>query len=185
MLIPNIDQAEQFLDQLARGETEFTFQTFDDSESKDLRKAKVLHGTLDLHADTLIRMNQSGAGIFVMVNHGDGVVHEGSKTCRCNNNVIAVRALFADADGAPIEPILARSPPPHVVVESSPGKWHVYWLTNDTKLGEFKPRQQAIAQHLGTDPAVNDLARVMRIPGFYHQKKEPFMTRLAKELTTK
>lgn len=110
MLIPDINQAEQFLDQLARGETEFTFQTFDDSESKNLRKAKVLHGTLDLHADTLIRMNQSGAGIFVMVNHGDGVVHEGSKTCRCNNNVIAVRALFADADGAPIEPILARSP---------------------------------------------------------------------------
>lgn len=185
MLVPNIAQAEQFLDLLAPGETEFTFQTFDDSNSKDPCKAKVLHGTLAQHADSLIRLNQNGAGIFVMANRGDGVIHEGRKTCRCNNNVIAVRSLFADADGAPIEPILAKSPPPHIVVESSPGKWHVYWRTNDTKLEEFKHWQQAIAQHLGTDPAVNDLARVMRIPGFYHQKKEPFMTRLVKELPPK
>jgi hypothetical protein len=113
-----------------------------------------------------------------MVNRGNGVVHEGKKTCRTSDNVIAVRALFADADGTPIGPILAKCPPPHILVESSPDKWHIYWLTNDTKLEEFKPRQIAIANALGTDPSVNDLARVLRLPGFYHQKNEPFMSRL-------
>lgn len=178
MLEPDISQAEQYLSTLDPTATHFTFQTFDDSAAKDHRKARVLHGGLDDHAPDLILMNQSGAGVFVMVNQGDGVIHSGKKTCRTNDNVITVRALFADADGEPLEPILAKSPPPHMVVESSPGKWHVYWLTNDTPLEEFKARQQAIAQHLGTDLAVNDLARVMRLPGFYHQKGKPFMTRL-------
>lgn len=177
-LPPDLYQAEQFLDRLDQNSVPYTFQTFDDSDKKDFRKARVFQSRFCDISDTLIRMNQEGAGIFVMVNEGDGIVHTGKKTCRCNENVIRVRALFADADGTPLEPILARSPPPHIVVESSPGKWHVYWLTNNTKLEEFKPRQQAIAQLLGTDPAVCDLARVMRLPGFYHQKKEPFMTRL-------
>lgn len=69
---------------------------------------------------------------------------------------------------------------PPLGLVTSPCKWHIYWLTNDTKLVEFKPRQLAIAQQFGTDPKVNDLARVLRLPGFYHQKKEPFMTRLVR-----
>ena len=177
-LNPNIDMASSFLKKLDAPPTEFTFQTFDDSHRKSMAKAKVLHGTLDQHADELTRLNKCGAGIFVMVNRGNGVVHDGKKTCRTNENVISVRALFADADGTPIEPILAICPPPHILVESSPNKWHIYWLTNDTKLDEFKARQSAIANTFNTDPSVNDLARVLRVPGFFHQKHEPFMTRL-------
>jgi hypothetical protein len=176
VLEADIPMAKRYLDKL--GDTEYTFQTFDDSPRRSMAKAKVLHGTLETHADELIYLNNCGAGVFVMVNRGDGHIHAGKKTCRTNDNVVAVRALFADADGTPIGPILEKCPPPHILVESSPDKWHIYWLTNDTKLDEFKARQQAIANTLGTDPAVNDLARVLRLPGFYHQKNEPFMSRL-------
>ena len=186
MTLPSVDlkMAQCYLDRLDGKEKSgnFTFQTFDDSAEKDPGKARVFHGTLEQHALALVRLNQNGAGVFVMVNRGDGVIQPGKKTCRTNGNVIAVRALFADADGEPLESILAKSPPPHIVVESSPGKWHVYWLTNDTALEEFKPCQQAIAKHLGTDPSVNDLARILRVPGFYHQKAEPFMTRMVTNL---
>jgi hypothetical protein len=133
------------------------------------------------HAEKLSYMNSCGAGVFVMVNRGDGVVHDGAKTCRTNVNVVAVRALFVDADGTPLGPILDKAPPPHILVESSPGKWHMYWLTNDTTLDEFKARQQAIAQAFGTDSSVIDLARVLRVPGFWHQKGEPFLTRLVEQ----
>jgi len=181
MLIPDLLQTEEFLNILDPKSRSFTFQAFDDSPHHDFRKASVLHGTFNEHADRLIRLNQSGAGVFVMVNEGDGKIHEGKTTCRTNDNVIRVRAQFVDADGVPLEPILEGSPPPHIIVESSPGKWHVYWLTSDTKLEEFKPRQVALAEKFGTDPAVKDLARVMRLPGFYHQKKEPYMTRLLRD----
>lgn len=176
----DVAHAAQFLNRLDPTGV-FTFQTFDDSDRKDLRLARVFHGTLAEHADALTRLNQLGAGVFVMVNRGDGVIHDGKKTCRCNGNVISIRAQFADADGVPLKSVLEKSPPPHILVESSPGKWHFYWLTSDTPLDVFSTRQLTLAKHLGTDPAVKDLARVLRLPGFYHQKNEPFMTRLVEE----
>ena len=166
---------QQFLDMLARNE-DVTFQTFPDNKANPSGKAVVLHGKLAQHDKTLIGLNQSGAGVFVMVNRGDGIVYAGNKTCRTNANVIGIRALFADADGVPLEPILGKAPPPHIIVESSPGKWHTYWLTHDTQPKEFGDRQVALAKLFGTDPAVKDLARVMRLPGFFHQKSAPFLT---------
>ena len=179
LLEPDKEMALRFLNKLDPSKPTFTFQTFyDKKDENNFIYPCVKHGTFYEHYELLKKLNQKGAGIFVMVNRGDGIMHEGEKTCRTKSNVIAVRALFADADGVPIEPILEICPPPHILVESSPGKWHIYWLTNDTKLEEFTPMQEAIAERYGTDPAVKDLPRVMRIPGFYHQKNEPFMTRL-------
>jgi hypothetical protein len=107
-----------------------------------------------------------------MVNEGDG---DG----RQNQNVIRVRAHFVDLDGAPLDPILSAGSPPHMVVESSHQKWHAYWLIDDCPPGEFKVRQQNLAAKFEGDPTVCDLARVLRLPGFYHRKTNtPFMTRL-------
>ncbi len=156
----------------------FTFQTFDDDK---LRKspglARVLHGTLDEHYVELTRLQQQGAGVFVMVNEGDGVIRPGSKTCRTAKNVVAIRSLFVDLDGSPLAPVLAALRP-DIVVESSPGRWHAYWLTNDCPLADFTKRQKQLAQKFDGDPSVHDLPRVLRIPGFFHQKEQPFMTRM-------
>jgi hypothetical protein len=175
---PDLFQAHQYLDGL-HPNCASTFQTFGD-KAKDLELNRVFHGTLDEHADALFRLNRAGAGIFVMVNEGDGFVHDGRRTCRTNQNVVLIRSVFCDLDGAPLEPILKAALAPHIIVESSPGKWHAYWLTSDTTLNEFKGVQQALAAKYNGDPSVCDLARVMRLPGFYHQKGEPFMTRLVK-----
>lgn len=154
----------------------FTFQTFDDNKvRKNLSLARVFHGTLEQHFTALNRLQGEGAGTFVMVNRGDGVVREGHKTCRATANVLAVRALFADLDGSPLEPVL-EALHPDIVVESSPSRWHAYWLTNDCPPEDFKRRQQQIAAKFCGDPKVNDLPRVMRLPGFLHQKGEPFLT---------
>ena len=81
--------------------------------------------------------------------------------------------MFADTDGAPLKPLLAALKP-HIVVQSSPEKWHVYWLVDsDFPLDMFGPVQSAIASKFGTDPAVKDLPRLMRLPGFNHCKAEP------------
>ena len=176
-LTPDIVSAKKFLDALDPDGT-FTFQTFDDDkERRDLRLARVLHGTLDQHTDALVRLQQQGAGIFVMVNKGDGVTHKGNRTCRKAQNVVAVRALFVDLDGAPMQPVLDALQP-DIVVESSPGRWHCYWLVGDCPLAEFKPRQQQLAAKFNGDLAVNDLPRVLRLPGFLHQKDKPVMTRM-------
>ena len=173
----NAAMAEEFINMLAPDGI-VTLQTFDDDKvRKNMGLARVLHGTLHQHYDALASLNQQGAGVFVMVNKGDGVIHDGCKTCRTERNVIQVRALFADLDGAPLQPLLDCSQP-NIIVESSPNKWHAYYLTNDCPLKDFKLRQQQIAKKFNSDPKVCDLPRVMRIPGFFHQKETPFMTRI-------
>ncbi len=177
ILSPDQAMAQAFLDILGPNE-QFTFQTFDDNaDRKEPSLARVFHGSLQQHFATLARLQQRGAGVYVMVNRGDGVIHPGAKSCRTHANVTAIRSLFVDLDGAPLEPVL-QSLSPDMVVLSSPGRWHAYWLTNDCPIAEFGPRQQQIAEKFRGDPKVFDLPRVMRLPGFFHQKKEPYMTQM-------
>jgi hypothetical protein len=172
-LTPNAAMAKAYLRALDLTGT-FTFQTFDDNkERKDSRLARILHGTLDQHLPTLTQLQQQGAGVFVMVNEGDG-------KGRSAANVLRVRAHVLDLDGAPLEPAMKSDLPPPIVVESSPQKWHAYWLIDNCPLGEFKARQHALAARFKGDMAICDLPRVMRLPGFWHQKSTPFQTRLIK-----
>ncbi len=166
--VANLHEALRFLDALAP-DGHVTFQTFDDSKDKDPSLARILHGTLEQHAPELTRLNQKGAGVFVMVNRGDG---RGRKA----GNVCAVRALFADADGAPLEPLMNYAP--FLTVESSPGRYHAYFKVIDCPIDQFTAMQTSIASKFGSDPNVKDLPRVMRLPGFLHRKCAPFMTRI-------
>ncbi len=187
MLTPNLSEAQRFLDLLGLGEN-FTFMTIAD-QKEDRHRAlasgytplsltRVRHGTLIQHTGDLASMNREGAGVFVMVNEGDGLIHKGRRTCRTEASVTRVRALFVDLDGSPLEPVLSHCIHPSVIVETSPGRWHAYWLTDGCTLDDFKPSQKRLIRQFNSDKAVCDLPRVMRLPGFYHQKAEPFMTKI-------
>ncbi|MGQ0511546.1 MAG: AAA family ATPase [Betaproteobacteria bacterium] len=179
--LPPVDlhEAQRFLDLIAPGE-DVTFQTFPDADNaKKPGLARVLHGRLEDHAAELAHLNANGAGIFVMVNAGDGLVHKGAKTCRTAANVVRVRAVFVDLDGAPLAPVVDADTPPQIVVESSPAKWHAYWLVSDCPPEAFRALQAGLAARFNGDTAVVDLPRVLRLPGFVHQKSEPFTVRLA------
>lgn len=183
---PDHDAAKRHLTLLDDGREGGTFcvQTFDDNaQRKDGRLARTLHGKYDDLADLLTRLNQFGAGIYVTVNE----VPNGK--ARTGNNVIRVRAQFADLDGAPIEPVLSCKPCPHFIVESSRGKFHAYWRVDGVPLDEFSTLQRKLAARFGSDPVVHDLPRVLRLAGFWHQKvsrdglrSEPFQTIVREDL---
>lgn len=179
LLTPDLEQAQRFL-QALDPDGIFTFQTFDDDKDRSKANKKrlgydplahVFQGTLNDHIESLVALQRQGAGVFVMVNKGDMLG-------RTNRNVIEVRAHFVDLDGAPVEPVLHADAPPHIVVESSPDKWHAYWRVQGASLADFKDRQHALADRFSGDPSVCDLCRVMRLPGFWHLKGTPFQTRL-------
>jgi hypothetical protein len=187
---PDFAQAADFLSLLAPDD-EITFQTIPESPGtkaldKRLRQrlSQVLHGSFEEHRVTLAALNDLGAGVFFMVNRGDGRVRPGSHTCRTTANVTAVRALYVDLDGAPVGPVIAHHPAPTVVVESSPGKYHSYWPIPDCPLDAFTSLQQRLAAQFSGDTAVCDLPRVMRVPGFHHLKRTPFRTHVC-EVTEK
>jgi hypothetical protein len=179
-MAPDKAEAARFLSAIDPSALAYTFQTFDDnSDRKSARLMRVLHGSLDQHFETLVDLSANGAGIFVTINETDG---RGRKA----ENVTRIRAVFVDTDGAPQEPIEAALP--HIVVESSSGNYHDYWLVNDCPLEDFKPAQKKLAATYDADKSVNDLPRVMRLPGFPHQKAggekglngTPFMVRMIK-----
>jgi hypothetical protein len=163
-------QAGRFLAALS-GDGCHTFQTFAESKGGTRTLNRILHGDLSRHVVTLETLNRKGAGVFVMVNRGDGM---GRKSA----NVTAARALFVDLDGAPVEPVLSCPLPPRIVVESSPGNWHCYWPVTDLPLDRFTDAQKALALRFDGDPKVHDRPRVMRLPGFLHNKGNPTLTRL-------
>ncbi len=166
----DIDEAKRFLKALDPTTEKFTFQTFDDKGNNNAL-VKVLHGTLDEHAGELRRLNEMGAGVFVTVNETD---LKGRKA----KNITRVRAVYVDLDGAPLEPVTRHHVQPHIIVESSEGRWHAYWLVNDMPLNDFRGTQELLIKEFGADEAVKDLPRVMRLPGFLHQKKEPRAIRI-------
>lgn len=162
--------AARFLAALT-GDAVHTFQTFAEADKSKRGQSRIIHGALGSRGRLLASLNDQGAGVFVMVNRGDG-------NGRQSSNVTAARALFVDLDGAPIEPVLDCQLPPRIVVESSPGKWHCYWPVVDLPLERFTDAQKALAHRFAGDPKVCDRARVMRLPGFVHRKAEEFQTRL-------
>lgn len=173
---PNFDMAKRFLDMLDPTGA-FTFQTFDDNvERKAQRKktktrdplARTFHGTLEEHWDALHKLNGKGAGVYVTISLTD---LEGRKL----ENIVEPRAVFVDYDDRgpdPLDEVLAYDPPPTMVVNTSPSKWHAYWVVEEMPTQDFSRFQKGLAEKFGTDDNVADVSRVMRIPGTLHCKSD-------------
>lgn len=174
-MIPDRAQAEAFLVALAGSpDATVTWQLFSDNKA-GRRLAAVYHYPIEKVWRELSWQNNAGIGIFIMVNAGDG----GNRAAA---NVIGLRALFVDDDKGVIDLGSSElaSLPPSIIVRSKRGL-HLYWLLNAGEpLSRFTPAQEALAAHFGTDTAVKDLPRVMRVPGFFHMKdpNDPFMVQL-------
>lgn len=164
-----------------------TFQTFKDNKNIKCKTNLIRQVSLDgdsypigdfdfskkiIDVNVIIgleKLNDMGAGIYLTVNETDG---KGRK----KENITKIRAVFADFDNTPLPKRFDHEP--SMVVETSPGKFHVYYLTDDTPIEGFTQLQKAIAFNFGSDPVVHDLPRIMRLPGFYHCKKERFLSKI-------
>lgn len=165
---PNLIQAQSFLTALDEDSDEFCFQTFDDTEQKRKAMTRKFFGSLEQHKDTLSNLNDQGAGIFVTVNQTNG---KGRKKA----DITRIRALFVDLDGAPLEPLQTAATPPHITVETSPGRFHAYWRVADCGLEQCEPLLKQLIARFKADASCSDRSRVLRLPGFVHRKKSPYL----------
>ncbi|WP_439923340.1 AAA family ATPase [Nitrobacter sp. JJSN] len=163
----NKDMAREFLSCLDPSADKFTFQFF--SDGKDCF-AKIFHGTLDQVWPEVLALNtlERRAGVFVTVNATD---LQGRRT----ENIVRVRALFVDADTDEqtkrcIAQMKACGVTPSLAVKSGRG-FHFYFCADDIPRDQFGALQERLIEKFGTDPAVKDLPRVMRLPGTLHLKK--------------
>lgn len=174
---PDLNMARRFLTTLSQRDEvdEFTFQIFPEG-NKNLPEthAKVLHGSFANLKQILAIENTKGCGIFVTINLTNG---KGRK----NENIIGIRAVFVDLDGVPLQPVLDAPLSPHIVIESSPNRYHAYWIIEGLSCDEFTSIQKALAARFRGDPQITDRSRVMRLPGFYHLKQGPYQSTIISE----
>ncbi len=190
MPIVDISQAERMLNILdASGN--FTFQTFADRAEDRKRRSLVstLHGDLSTHSAILQTLNAKGAGVYVTVNATD---LKGRKA----SNIAHVRALFVDFDQSRperLEQLKALPCLPSMIVESSQGKHHAYWVlgSGEIALTDFTNLQKKLIQYFTylwgdkdnaqdkeVDQSIHDLPRVLRLAGFIHQKETPCLSQV-------
>lgn len=175
--VPDLVQAERFLALLDEAAEVWRFRTFPETRGTGRNRP----GALSDVADALRVDNGNGRGAYVVVNDGGND----------DKSITRVRAVFADFDPPDTSAMPApdRFPlEPHIIVESSRGKHHVYWLVDGLAVDEFEATQRAIAAKFGSDPKVCNPSRVMRLPGFIHRKPadaghdgQPFQTRIIAE----
>lgn len=147
------------------GETQ-AFRTFNDKKKSSGKK---YYGTLADLKHQLEAINKKGHGVYFTPNRTDGVDQSDS-------NVVGVRAVWVDLDGSPLQPLLDANLPCHAITETSPSRFHGYWLVTGVSVGEFCGIQKALAEKFHSDKSVSNPGRVMRLPGFYHHKGKPFLS---------
>lgn len=181
--IPTVqsDAAREFLNFLdADAEdfaTPFAFQTYDDDKERK-GPARTLVGTLDAHLASLTTANRDRYAVHVNINDTGG-------KRRGATNVVRVRKHFVEIDGTKkLNAILKLGKAAGLTVarvnELSPGKFHVYWNVADdvqSDLTGFTRRQKQLAKLFSGGRESVDLSRVLRLPGFYHQKGKPWLVR--------
>src|SRR5262245_703793 len=145
----------------------FTFQLFTDQENKPSPDpvAKVLTVNM-IRRSVLDPYEHDHAGVWVTVNDTNG---KGRKAA----DVTRIRAVWQEDDDGfegefPLEPSM--------VVVSSPGHFHRYWLVDgdwpadEQGRKDFASVMARMVASYGSDKSAKDISRVLRVPGFLWRK---------------
>jgi hypothetical protein len=97
---------------------------------------------------------------------------------RTKEDVDCIRHIFLDFDqngDRAVEKLLARNdlPVPNYLVSTSPDKWQVIWKVEGFEKAAAEELEKGLERSTGADPCVVDVARVLRLPGFYNHKYRP------------
>lgn len=123
-------------------------------------------GTVELGLDALENYNKEGFGIYWTLNEFKGA--------RKKENLTKITHWFCDIDGGnkpeQMKLINALLIPPSFIIETKNG-YHCYWaVEGDTTIENFEYIERGIAEKLHADIHATDVLRLLRVPGFLHQK---------------
>lgn len=135
-----------------------------------------------LPADFKEKALKADYGVFFTPNGIGSVKKPGGVLLRWDGNITSLNACFVDLDkGSKQNQLVAlnKAPAvPSIIVESKRG-YHAYWLLSDksadkTAISLWRRIQTTIANTLEGDTACSNPSRLMRLPGSFHVKGEPF-----------
>ena len=129
-------------------------------------------------------LNLNGCNVYITINPSGPFTSDRKTRALKDADIIAATATFLDADERGIAdnlPDKALAKPDFAVITGLVPftRAHFYWLspTPVFDLDRWRWFQQELARRYGTDPAVCNTSRVMRLPGFV---THPNATKVAK-----
>ncbi|MEQ1739184.1 MAG: phage/plasmid primase, P4 family [Methyloglobulus sp.] len=170
---PSCDQkiAAKFIEALGLDPQMVVFQKF---PGKTGGYAQIQIGSLEPHWEWVEASNtEQNCSISIMTNPARGAKQ---------TDITLVQTVFADDDTLREAYRTDWSIAPHIITETSPGKYHYFWRTNQGALAwkELGILQGKIAKAYGTDESLSDPAKKARLPGTLHLKGSPFLTHIVK-----
>lgn len=118
----------------------------------------------------LRHMNAQKHEVYISMN----TLKDGAQR-RTKEDVERIRHIYLDFDEdgtTAVEVLLRRDdlPQPNYLLNSSPDKWQVIWKIHNCSRAQAEKIERGLVRDTGADPAVIDVARVLRLPGFYNHK---------------
>lgn len=165
-----MEQAKIYLKLLDPNAKKFLFACFD---YRKINKGRTYYGSFDSSVKQLKDANDKNYCIYVTVN-------ETKAGERKKESITRARAIWVEDDKASQSPRTDWPIKPSMIVESSPNKYHYYWMTSTKKFDEWDAVMETMVTKHGCDNKAKDLARVLRLPDFIHKKdvSKPFTTRI-------
>ena len=159
-------------------ETEYFLKQFKGHTTIACQSTKQLNGQAFFHYNQEIEKtyshiaenNENAYNVYFTVN-------ETNDHGRKAHNIESIRAVYADDDELRLEPL--KFPlKPSIITRSSGNqeqgyKHQYYWLTETNDYKEWERVLKGIIRVYGTDVNCHDLARLLRVPGFYNHKYDP------------
>lgn len=139
---------------------------FDDRGGGFADKMRIKAGLFEQHIDELKKLNNKNYGIFFVVNSGgdtdDEITKFNAQFVECDN--LSFVEQFKRIESFPLRPS---------IIIKTRRSLHVYWLLKSGVKEKFRPIQLGLVDYFSGDVMCQNEARVMRLAGFNHCKKEP------------
>jgi hypothetical protein len=163
---------EQFLSTLFDPNDTVCLRVFSDRKDEDAAfkglKMETEAAKIEGLRETLAKHNRQNRGIFFCVNSGG---HNDTDITRINAQFVEMDDFAFDEQWARVQ---AFALPPSLVVQTQKSL-HCYWLMKKPEVAKFRKVQKQLVAQFGGDPTCVNESRVLRLPGYYHCKKEPVM----------
>lgn len=124
----------------------------------------------------LSKLNKQGAGVFFTPNSFPNGIRQ---KVECTG----VNAWFFEIDDRSFEEqweIIETAPVQPSIIVKAKKSLHCYYIAENGSIDNFETIQKGLIAYFGADKACKDITRVLRIPGYFHNKGEPHMVEIVK-----
>ena len=182
-MVPQDDVEIREMERMIRrfhGDDSAWYQTYSTSSESKAQPRSFRSALGDDLIGCLRAANDAGLNVSMAINEITG-------DKRQSENVTKIHAVFIDIDddANTLQSLKALPLPPHIVIQTSPGRLHAYWFVTGCPVSQFSAVQKALAKRFDTDHSVSDLARAMRLAGTHNRKYgNAFLCKIVHELTS-